>query len=200
MKLKARISGPRVHEVGYRVFLLRRALALDVERFDAYNAQENGMQVVEVLIEGSEDQLEEFRGIVESSGPEGAEVSDVTFDKYEGRVMGVEQYMHLAHVEQLDKGIPAILKIERMQGQMLDKQDQMLDKQDQMLEKLDQTREAIVGEIRSAKDDIVGEIRSSGEAVVSEVGEMRRGLRSDLEERLMRIEGDVAQIKAKIGI
>jgi hypothetical protein len=84
-----------------------------VERFDAYGAQDNGMQVVEVFIEGSEDQLDEFRGIVESSRPEGAEVSEVTFDKYEGRIMGIEQHMDLAQVELLDIGIPAILRIER---------------------------------------------------------------------------------------
>jgi hypothetical protein len=65
---------------------------------------------------------------------------------------------------------------------------------------LDQTREAIVGEIRSAKDDIVGEIRSSGEAVVSEDGELHRGLRSDLEERPIRIETDLALVKEKIGL
>jgi acylphosphatase len=31
MKLKTKITGSKVHEVGYRVFLLRKALELGVE-------------------------------------------------------------------------------------------------------------------------------------------------------------------------
>jgi acylphosphatase len=35
MKLKARIKGGRVHEVGYRAFLLQKAIELGGRRFSA---------------------------------------------------------------------------------------------------------------------------------------------------------------------
>ena len=55
--------------------------------------------------------------------------------------------MHLIQVEQLSKGIPAILSIDR-------KQDKILEKQDQMLGKLDETKTEIVGEIREMRQDL----------------------------------------------
>jgi acylphosphatase len=61
---------------------------------------------------------------------------------------------------------------------MIEKQDRMLEKQDMMIEKLDDTRKEIVSEIR----------------------EMRGDLRSYLDSRFMRIEYDIAEIKAKIGL
>lgn len=171
MKLKTKITGRRVHEIGYRVFLLRKALELGVERFSAYNTKENGNQVLIAFLEGDENQIATFREFASSNKPENAEVSDRAFEDYEGYVMNIVDYMHLIQVEQLSKGIPAILSIDK-------KQDRMLEKQDRMLEKLDETKNEIVGEIR----------------------ELRWDLKSYLDEKLMRIESDIAQIKAKIGI
>jgi hypothetical protein len=41
MKIKTKIIGKKVHDVGYRVFLLRKTLELGAERFNAYNTKEN---------------------------------------------------------------------------------------------------------------------------------------------------------------
>ncbi len=178
MKLKAKIIGRKVHEVGYRVFLLRKALELGVERFNAYNTKENGTQTLVALLEGNEDQKTAFVDFVRSNKPENAEVGDVTFEDYEGYVIGVGDYMHLMQVEQLSKGIPAILSIDRKQDKMLEKQDSMLEKQDSMLEKLDETRKEVVGEIR----------------------DLRWDLKSYMEQRLVKIESDIAHIKEKIDL
>ncbi|MDP2767969.1 MAG: acylphosphatase [Candidatus Methanoperedens sp.] len=171
MKLKTKITGIRVHEVGYRVFLLRKALELGVERFNAYNTKENGSQVLVAFLDGDKDQIAAFQEFARENKPENAEVSDRIFEEYEGYVLSIVDYMHLIQVEQLSKGIPAILSIDR-------KQDKMLEKQDKMLEKLDETKTEIVGEIR----------------------ELRWDLKSYLDEKLIHIESDVAQIKAKIGL
>jgi acylphosphatase len=178
MKLKAKITGSKVHEVGYRVFLLVAAFELGIQSFAAYNRKDNGKQMVLVQIEGDEGQLKAFQEFADINKPEGAEVSELVFEEHEGHVMGVMDYIHLVQMEQLNKGIPALLRIEGLQRQMLDKQDQMLDKQDQMLCKLDESR-----------DDIVGEIR-----------DLRTDLKSSVEERLGRIETDVSMIKTKIGL
>ncbi len=118
MKLKAKITGSKVHEVGYRVFLLRKALELGVERFNAYNTKENGNQVLIAFLEGDKNQIAAFREFAVVDKPENAEVSDRTFEDYEGYILSIVDYMHLIQVEQLSKGIPAILSIDRKQGMM----------------------------------------------------------------------------------
>ena len=178
MKIKTKIIGKKVHDVGYRVFLLRKALELGADRFNAYNTKENGDQVLISVLDGDSDQISTFQNYVRNNKPENTEVSDIIFEDYAGYVIGIVDYMHLIQVEQLSKGIPAILSIDRKQDRMLEKQDQMLEKQDQMLDKLDQTRTDITSEIR----------------------ELRRDLRSYLDEKLIKIESDIFQIKEKIGL
>ncbi len=185
MKLKAKITGSKVHEVGYRVFLLRKALELGVERFNAYNSKENGTQALVALLEGNEDQKTAFVDFVRSNRPENAEVGDVTFEAYEGYVISVGDYMHLIQVEQLSKGIPAILSIDRKQDKMLEKQDKMLEKQDKMLEKQD----SMLEKLDETKKEVVGEIR-----------DLRWDLKSYMEQRLVKIESDIAHIKEKIDL
>lgn len=73
------------------------------------------------------------------------------------------------------------------------------------------SRDAIVGEIRASRDAIIEETKTSNEvmageigdardAIVGEIGELRADLKDSIQERLMRIESDVAQIKAKVGL
>ena len=171
MKIKTKITGNKVHDVGYRVFLLRKALELGVEKFNAYNTKENGVQTLISFLECDSDQILTFQDYVQNNKPENAQVSDIIFEDHTGYIIGIVDYMHFIQVEQLSKGIPAILSIDR-------KQDRMLEKQDQMLEKQDQTKNEISGEIR----------------------ELRRDLRSFLDEKLLKIESDILQIKAKIGL
>jgi hypothetical protein len=126
MKLKAKIRGSKVHDVGYRVFLLRKALELGAERFNAYNSEGDGMQIITAFIEGSKDMIEEFSVAARSHKPEGADVSDIFFQEYNGYIIGLGDYMHLLQVEQFSKGIPALLRIDQKQDRLLDKQDDLL--------------------------------------------------------------------------
>ncbi len=66
----------------------------------------------------------------------------------------------------------------KKQDIMIERQDIMIKKQDIMIEKLDDTRKEIVSEIK----------------------EMRGDLRSYLDRRLIKIEDDITEIKAKIGL
>ncbi len=84
MKLRAKITGSRVHEVGYRVFLLRKALELGAERFNAYNTKDNGNQVLIAFLEGDKNQIAAFREFAAVNKPENADVSDIAFEDYEG--------------------------------------------------------------------------------------------------------------------
>lgn len=181
MKLAIRITGSKVQDVGYRVFLLDRALALDLAGFSARNKVENGLQILLAFAEGDFGQIEEFRRFVEAEMPSVALVSEISFENYEGPVECLSSFAQKIYMNQLSKGISAVLRIEKLQVQMLDKQDGMLDKQDQTICALDKTRNEVVGELKEIKDTF-GEHKMS------------------LDERLGRMESDISRIKAKIGM
>jgi len=182
MKLQAKILGSKVHEVGYRVFLLHKAIELGCRRFSAYNRFDQGFQMVVALIEGDEGQLKGFGSFVEESRPEGSEVSSILSEEYHGYVMSVEDFMHVSMVEQLNKGIPALLRIDRKQGKII--------------EKLDETRSDIVSEMRASREEVTAKQDENRDAIIEEIGEQKE----TLDDRLKRIESDIYQLKAKVGI
>jgi acylphosphatase len=189
MKLQAKILGSKVHEVGYRVFLLHKAIELGCRRFSAYNRFDQGSQMVVALIEGDEGQLKGFRDFVGESRPESSEVSGTFFEEYHGYVMSVEDFMHVSMVEQLNKGIPALLRIDR-------KQDKMLENQDATIAKLEETRADLVLEIKNSRDKVVRKLDENREAIIEEIREKNESL----DDRLKRIESDISKLKAKVGI
>ncbi|MCJ7445885.1 MAG: acylphosphatase [Methanotrichaceae archaeon] len=214
MKLEVRIIGQSVHQIGYRVFLLNAAIELGCRRFSAQNLIEDGSQLLVTRLEGDEMQTDKFKEFVQTQRPAGAEVTEISFYDYQGHVMSVEDHMHISMVEQLNKGIPALLRIDDKQGkmlekqdgmldkqdQMLEKQDKMLDKQDQMLAKLDEVREDVVGEIRASKEAIVSELKETRDSHAADIKDLRVDLRSYLDDKLGKIENDIVLIKAKVGL
>jgi len=152
--------------------------------------------MVVALIEGDEGQLKGFRSFVDESRPEGSEVSCTLFQEYHGYVMSVEDFMHVSIVEQLNKGIPALLRIDRKQDKMLEKQDRMLEKQDITISKLEETRSDIVHEIKTSREEVTAKLDENREAIISEIGEQKE----TLDDRLKRIESDISKLKAKVGI
>jgi|WetSurMetagenome_2_1015567.scaffolds.fasta_scaffold56952_3 acylphosphatase len=210
MKLKAIVKGKRVHEVGYRFFLFTRAMELGCERFFAKNQSDGGNQVLLAFIEGDEQQLAEFKMFAQNESPEGADVADIAFEDYSGPIMSLDAFMHYFSADQLNKGIPALLRIDRKQDKMLEKQDMMLEKQDMMLEKqdrmlekqdatiakLEETRADLVQEIKTSRDEVISKLDENREAIIDEISEKKESL----DDRLTRIESDISKLKAKVGI
>ena len=182
MKLRAKITGDKVHEVGYRVSLLEMAQDLGLSGFEAQNRKEDGCQVVLIFMEGDEDQIAEFKGFIEKERPDGAEVSAVVFEDYQGCVMDIDRFSQRTNTKQLNKGINALLSIDQ--------------KQDKILEKLDETKVDIVHEIRESRDAIVDKLEETGGFITSEI----RGQKSSINQRFDRIEDDISRIKTKIGL
>ena len=190
MKIRAKIIGPKVHNVGYRYLLLNEADNLGLKGFSARNVMENGNQIVSILIEGDEEIIAKFREFAQINRPETAEVAEVYFENFEGRVESVSKFAFRFQSIQVSKGINSILKIEgvqysmlKIQDRMLEKQDRMLDKQDQMIEKQDESVELLKG----VKDD-TSAIRD----------EIRQSASSTLEEKYEKLSREVAEIKASI--
>lgn len=144
IKNKIIIEGPKVHEGWYRVFLLNRALTSGLTGFSVFNyGTHDTIQQIETCIEGETDAVQNFVTGLEEIIPTHAVVDKISIEPYNRRVINILDYMHLVQVEQLDKGIPAILSIQSSQEKMLEKQDLMLDKQDEMIDTQRQTNKEI---------------------------------------------------------
>jgi len=125
MKIRVVISGKSVHDVGYRVFLLNKAILECIEGFYVTNGvgPDNYGQVI-VLAEGDEGAITGFSGFLKECFPPHVQVESVIIEPYDRRVVSIIDFMHLLQVEQLDKGIPAILSIKKTKEKMLEKQEQ----------------------------------------------------------------------------
>lgn len=138
MKLKITITGPKVHNVGYRVFLLKHAMNLAVPGLSVYNWTEDGSQQVIALAEGDEGRIAAFKQVATEKRPEIAKVSDVTFEPYDGDIGRTSELAMLCAFVQLDKAIPVLLGIQDNTRGLIDGQNESID------------------EIRGLREDLVG--------------------------------------------
>lgn len=187
IKAKIKITGRRVHDVGYRVLLVNKALSLGVDNFNAFNTYLDDVQTVIVVIETDAEAMEEFKGFVISSIPEKSIVDDVSFDEHRNSVPPIERVLQSFQVEQWGKGIPILL-------QMLDKQDQMLGIQDQMLDKQD-TNTSILREFKEESSDNFNDLKSIMAKHDADAGDRFSSILveiSDIKKRLSNVESVVS--------
>ena len=136
MKLLITIIGPKVHDVGYRYFLMSMAMAQRIRMFEAHNLESVMGEEVLVLVDGGEQEIKAFRALVETKRPERAEVSKVAVDDYGGEVMKIGEYAQFCATVQMNKAIPLLLS--------------MNDKMDAIVHGQEDTTE----EIRGLRDDL----------------------------------------------
>ena len=115
MKRRIIITGSRVHDVGYRPFLLEYAQINGFVHFFAMNVLKDGEQQVIITLNEKEETISSFISYLSSNKPEFAEVSDIRSEEYEGEVVQIGTYLQDLQFEQLCKGIPAILRMEESQ-------------------------------------------------------------------------------------
>jgi acylphosphatase len=170
MKLKIKITGPKVHDVGYRVFLLKNAMNLALPGLSTYNWEENGQQEVIALVEGDEARLAPFLQTIEKNKPELAEVSKVTSEPYDGDVGRTIEMAMLCSFVQLDKAIPLLLKI--------------------------QENTAVIPRI---SEDIKA-VRKTGDATLDEIRGMREDIQPGYGMHFRQVQSDVRAIKERLGM
>ncbi len=197
MKFRITIKG-RVHDVGYRPFLLGLAESLEVDRFFADNIFIDGKQAVEILVDDEEDKVKAFVDLIRKKKPENAGVEEVEVEEYDGSVMKTESYYRYLTAMQLAKIATYGGKMLEKQDSALSKMDEMLLKQDQMLLKQDETIKVVKEESEKTRTELGKKIDSAG-VKVDLVGEKVDLLRSDLREymevHLSRIREEIAEIK-----
>ena len=111
MKLKIKITGPKVHDMGYRYFLMSNAIDMGLKGFHARNRTGEKGPEVTALVEGDEETIADFKRLIETQKPEHSQVSSIAFEDYVGDVMKTESYAQICSAIQLNKAIPVLLEI-----------------------------------------------------------------------------------------
>ena len=181
---KITIKG-KVHDVGYRLFLLTEAESLLIDYFDARNVIVNGEQQLIVLVRGPGDKISTFVDFIHSNYPPEASVHDISVEEYTEEVRSIDSFRQSFMVVQLAKIAQAGLMMLKKQDQMLDKQDQMLSKQDEMLGKQDM----LINVVREESEKVRNVIKERFE-------EDMKWLKSEISE----IKTSLNKIKEKVGI
>ncbi len=114
MKLKILIHGPKVHNVGYRYFLLNNADILGLKGFSVRNMKANGQESVQILVDGDDCQVHEFLETVKTQQPKAAKVADITTEDYQDRVESLSRFSFRFQSLQVSKGVESILRIEKL--------------------------------------------------------------------------------------
>jgi len=60
-KLRIKIIGKKLHDIGYRIPLINKALSLGIDNFNTFNIDFEGSQIVIALIETDDEIIEEFK-------------------------------------------------------------------------------------------------------------------------------------------
>ena len=153
MKLKIKIAGPKVHDVGYRYFLMSTAIDMGLRGFQARNRMSGKEQEVIALVDGDEEAITDFKAMVGAQKPEHAEISNITCVDYEGDVMRTGEYAQVCSAQQLNKAIPLLLDmrndLKEMKGDM-----KAVRKNTDAIPRLEANTNLVLDEIKGLREDI----------------------------------------------
>ena len=108
MKLKIKITGPKVHDVGYRYFLMSMAMSNRIRMFEAHNTESDEGQEVLVFADGEDKAIEAFRSLVKTKRPVRSEISNISFEGFDGEIMRIGEYAQFYSTVLLNKLIHSI--------------------------------------------------------------------------------------------
>jgi len=195
MKLKIKITGPKVHDVGYRVFLLKHAMNTALSGLSTYNWDEDGQQEVIALVEGDEARIKAFLKAVEKNKPELAEVSKVTSEPYDGEVGRTSEVAMFCSFVQLDKAIPLLLDmrddIKEMKGDIKEVKGDIKEVKGDIKE--------VKGDIKEVKDDIKA-VRKTTDTTLEEIKGLREDIQPGYGMSMQQVQADIRAIKERLGM
>ncbi len=191
MKLKIKITGPKVHDVGYRVFLLKHAMNTALPGLSTYNWDEDGQQEVIALVEGDEARIKAFLTAIEKSKPELAEVAKVTSEPFDGEVGRTSEVAMLCSFVQLDKAIPLLLDM-RDDLKAVRKNTDMIPQMSEDIRAVRKTTEATLDETKA--------IRKTTDTTLEEIKGMREDIQPGHGMSMGKIQADVRAIKERLGM
>lgn len=177
MKLQIRIIGPRVHDVGYRPFLIELAMKMALRGFEVFNDEEEGQQVVITLVEGDDRRIKQFFKFATVERPPLALVNNVTSAEYVGDVMPMWQAASINTAEQINKAVPILKSVEENTNAILENTNII---------------------IENTKP--IRKIESNTDAILEEVKGLREDIQPGFASRFQQVQADVKAIKARLGM
>ncbi len=193
MKLKITITGPKVHDVGYRPWLVELAMSMGLKGFDVYNDEEDGQQIVMALIEADDRRVQKFLSAVNAKRPSLAKVSSIISGDYEGDVMPLWQTAAMNAYGQMNKAVPILQKmgadIAEMGADIAEMKDDL---------KAVKKNTDLIPQI-AKNTDLIPQMANNTEKILEEV----KGLREDQPEYAMQfrqLQADVRAIKEHLGM
>jgi acylphosphatase len=208
-----------IQGVGYRVFVKNVARLMNVRGL-VRNLEDGS---VEVFAEAEEDTLEKFLKAIDIKGRPGDMLS-LNVERIEVRREGEPGYTgpwRTYSLFEIDYGEEAIRPIERemveslewaklyftkLVSEFTDYRQEFRDYREEFRDYRSEFRDfkdeslKISGEILSELKNFRDESLKMDKQILEEVRELRRDLKTILDERLTRMEKDIAEIKAKIGL
>ena len=171
MKLKAKIVGPKVQDVGYRYFLMSMAMSNRIRMFEAHNIESNE---VWAFVDGDDEAVKAFRAQAETKRPAKAEVSGIFFDDFEGDIMRIGEYAQFCSTVQLNKAIPLLL-----------------DMRDDLKE--------MKSDMKEMKSDMKA-VRKTTEVTLEEIKGLREDVQPGYSTNFRQLQVDVRAIKQQLGM
>jgi acylphosphatase len=205
MKLEIRIIGPKVHDVGYRYFLLGIAMANRIRMFEAHNSKGKDGDEVVVLADGGDAAIKAFCSQVETERPSRSEVSNIVFDDFEGDVMKIGEYAQFCATVQLNKAIPVLLDLRDSMHEVRKNTavtPQILEEIKAVRKTTDATHEEIkaVRKTTDATHEEIKAVRKTTDATHEEIKGLREDIQPGYGMTLRQVQIDVRTIKERLGM
>ena len=177
MKLKIKITGQNVHNVGYRYFLMSSAIDFALRGFQARNTMSGNEQEVVALVEGNDEAIADFKKLIERQKPERSLVSNIAFEETDSEVMKTGEYAQVCTAFQLNKAIPLLL-----------------DMRDDLKE--------MKGDMKEMKGDMKA-VRKNTD-IIPQIHEEIKGMREDIQPgyatQFRLVQADIRAIKERLGM
>ena len=205
MKLKIKIAGPKVHDVGYRYFLMSTAIDMGLRGFQARNRMSGKEQEVITLVDGDEEAITDFKAMVGAQKPEHAEISNITCVDYEGDVMRTGEYAQVCSAQQLNKAIPLLLDMRNDLKAVRKTGDETLSEIKAVRKTGDETLSEIKA-VRKNTDTIpqisedMKAVRKTTDATLEEIKGMREDIQPGYGMHFRQVQSDVKAIKERLGM
>jgi len=187
MKLKVKITGPKVHDVGYRPFLTEIAMSLALRGFEVYNDEEDGRQVVVAIAEGDEQRIDKFSSTAKMNYPQLAIVDGLKSEDYAGEVMPLWQFASISTATQMNKAIPLLLAVKENTDTIPEMRDDL---------KAVRKNTDLIPEIR---DDLKA-VKKNTEATLDEIKGLKEDIQPGYAMNFRQIQADVRAIKDRLGM
>ena len=199
MKLKITITGPKVHDVGYRPWLTEKAVDLALRGFEVYNDAEGDLQSVVALVDSDKRRATQFFEFAKAELPPLARIDDIRSEPYDEEIQPLWQSATLGTFVQINKAVPILQEMREDLREVKTNTNlipEIAENTRLIPEIAENTR--LIPEIAENTRPIP-EIAEKQDVIIDEIRGLHRDMTFDAGWRA-RIESDIQAIKAKIGI